>query len=168
MTAGIQSVIFPGLLLIGGGLLSDSSADIVVTQDWSSEAAEARRFGTPIMILFTKQDCGYCERLKKDVLEPILNRGELSSFARIRELDINSGGKIADFDGEKIRTRVFVKRYGIYATPTLMLVDYRGRPLGTPVVGFNNREDYVPYLEYFMDVAYWEPQKLEPPCEESY
>jgi hypothetical protein len=36
------------------------------------------------------------------------------------------------------------------------------------VVGFNNREDYIPYLEYFMDVAYWEPQKLEPPCEESY
>jgi len=97
-----------------------------------------------------------------------VNRGELSSFASIRSLDINGGGKIADLDGEKIRTKVFVKRYGIYAAPTPMLVDYKGGPLGAPVVGFNNQEDYIPYPEYFMDVAYWEPQKLEPPCEESY
>jgi hypothetical protein len=34
-----------------------------------------------------------------------------------------------------------------------MLVDYQGKPIGTPIVGFNNREDYIPYLEYFMDVA---------------
>lgn len=54
-----------------------------------------------------------------------MTRSELRSFARIRELDIDCGGKIRDFDGEKIRTRIFVKRYGIYATPTLMLVDFR-------------------------------------------
>lgn len=72
-----------------------------------------------------RKDCGYCDRLKKEVLEPLVTRSELRSFARIRELDIDCGGKIRDFDGEKIRTRIFVKRYGIYATPTLLLVDFR-------------------------------------------
>ena len=139
-----------------------------MTDDWSAEAAEARRFGTPILILFSDEDCGYCERLKKDVLEPLVRGKELRSFARIRELDIDRGGKIRDFDGEKIRTRIFVNRYDIYATPTLMLVDNRGNPLGTPIVGFNSREDYIPYLEYFMEVAYWEPQKLGPPCQERF
>ncbi len=166
MQAPSQSGIFLWLLLISGGVLSDSATDVVMTDDWSAEAAEARRFGTPVMILFSDKDCGYCDRLKKEVLEPLVKRGELRSFARIRELDIDRGGKIRDFDGEKIRTRIFVKRYGIYATPTLMLVDYRGNPLGTPVVGFNEREDYIPYLEYFMDVVYWEPKKIVSPCEE--
>jgi len=153
-------------LLISGGVYSDSSTDILTTDDWSAEAAEARKFGAPIMVLFTDEDCGYCERLKKEVLEPLVRRGELSSFARILELDIDRGGKIRDFDGEKIRTKIFVKRYGIYATPTLMLVDYQGEPLGTPVVGFNGGEGYISHLEYFMDVAYWEPQKIELPCGE--
>ena len=83
----------------------------------------------------------------------------------IRELDIKRGGKIRDFDGEKIRTKIFVDRYDVYATPTLVLVDHQGDPLGTPIVGFNNPEDYVTDLEYFLDVAYWEPQKLELPSD---
>jgi thioredoxin-related protein len=161
----LRSGILVLLLMSGGAAFSSSSADVLATDDWSAEAAEARRFGAPILILFSDDDCGYCERLKKDVLEPLARRGELRSFAGIRELDIDRGGKIIDFDGEKIRTRLFVKRYGVYATPTLMLVDYRGRSLGTPVVGFNDREEYIPYLEQFVDVAYWEPQKVELPCE---
>lgn len=156
------------LFLISPVVLADASNDVLMIDDWSAEAAVARRFGTPIMVLFSGDDCGYCDRLKKEVLEPLMRRGELRGFARIRELDIDRGGKIKDFDGEKIRTKIFVKRYGIYATPTLMLVDYRGEVLGTPIVGFNTSEDYVPYLEYFMDVAYWEPQKVGPPCGEGF
>lgn len=98
------------------------------------------------MVLFSDEHCGYCERLKTEVLDPLVKRGELKNVATIRELDIGSGGKVGDFDGEKIRTRIFVSRYDVYATPTLMLVDHQGRLLGTPIVGFNNREDYAPYL----------------------
>ena len=168
MKVHLETAAFLVLLLMSAGVLSGSSTDVLMAEDWSAEAAEARRFGTPILILFSDEDCGYCELLKKDVLEPLVRRRELRSFARIRELDINRGGKIRDFNGEKIRTRIFVNRYGIYATPTLMLVDNRGNPLGTPIVGFNNREDYIPYLEYYMEVAYWEPQTLEPPCQERF
>jgi thioredoxin-related protein len=98
------------------------------------------------MVLFSDEHCGYCERLKTEVLEPLVKRGELKNVAKILEFDIDRGGKIRDFDGEKIRTRIFVSRYDVYATPTLMLVDHQGRPLGTPIVGFNNRQDYAPYL----------------------
>jgi thioredoxin-related protein len=98
------------------------------------------------MVLFSDEHCGYCERLKTEVLEPLVKRGELKNVAKILEFDIDRGGKIRDFDGEKIRTRIFVSRYDVYATPTLMLVDHQGRPLGTPIVGFNNQQDYAPYL----------------------
>jgi thioredoxin-related protein len=146
------------LLFVSGEVISDSTSNVSPTQDWSAESVEARKSAIPIVILFSKADCSYCERLKKEVLEPLANRKQ-AGFARIRELDINRGGKITDFDGEKIRTRIFVKRYGIYATPTLILVDYQGNSLGTPIVGYDNREDYIDDVEYFLNVSYWEPKK---------
>ena len=159
MKAIFQFGVLVWLLLISSAALPDSPTGIVTTDDWSAETAKARQSGIPIVILFSRKHCGYCELLKIKVLEPLVKRGELTDSVQIRELDIDRGGKIMDFDGEKIRTRAFVKRYNIYATPTLVLVDYQGKPLGTPIVGFNNREDYLPHLEYFLDAAYREPKK---------
>jgi thioredoxin-related protein len=148
----ISSWILVSLLLVSGSALSDSSACALPTGDWNVDASQARKNGRPTLILFTSEYCSYCERLKTEVLEPLVKSGRLMDRASIRELDIAHGGKIRDFDGEKVRTRVFVKRYGIYATPTLMLVDHEGAPIGTPVVGFNNSDDYRPNLERLIGV----------------
>ena len=146
MKASSFSLLLTSLLFVSGEVICGSTTNIIPTQDWSAESAEARKSATPIIILFSKAGCAYCERLKKEMLEPLADRKH-GSFARIRELDINRGGKITDFDGEKIRTKIFVSRYGIYATPTLMLVDYQGHSLGAPIVGYNNLENYLSYLE---------------------
>jgi thioredoxin-related protein len=146
------------LLSSCGGALADSSTRIPTTDDWSAEVAEARISGLPIIILFSSDHCHYCERLKVEVLEPLIKRGELRKVARIRELQIDRGGKIRDFDGEKVRTRAFVKRYGIYATPTLVRVNARGEPLGAPIVGFNNPDDYLPNLKSVIEILGADPQ----------
>ena len=162
MKTALQSGSCVWLLLISGWTLSDATNGVLPTDDWSAEVTGARRSGLPILILFSSEHCGYCERLKSDVLEPLVKSGEVKDLAWIRELDIKRGGKIRDFNGEKIRTKIFVDRYEVYATPTLILVDNQGNSLGAPIVGFNNSEDYMSYLENFLDVAYWEPKKLEP------
>ena len=165
MKTYLQSGICVWLLLTSGWALSDATTGVLPTDDWSAEVSAARRSGLPILILFSSEHCGYCERLKSEVLEPLAKNGEMKNFARIRELDIKRGGKVRDFDGEKIRTKIFVDRYEVYATPTLILVDNQGKMLGTPIVGFSNSEDYISYLEHLMDVAYWEPQKLALPSD---
>jgi thioredoxin-related protein len=146
------------LLLVSGSAFSDSSGDVLPADDWSVEASEAQKGGHPILILFSREYCTYCERLKTEVLEPLVNSGGLKDVASIRELDITRGGKIRDFDGEKVRTRAFVKRYGIYATPTLVLIDNQGALIGTPIVGFNNVDDYQPYLEALIEAVSATPQ----------
>ena len=160
--ATLRSRIFVWLLLISGVAFSDSSTDILPTDDWSAEVTAARKAGLPLLILFGSEHCGYCERLKSEVLEPLAQNGDIKNFVWIRELDIKRGGKIRDFDGERIRTKIFVDRYGVYATPTLVLVDNQGKPLGTPLVGYDNAEDYRSYLENFLSIAYREPKKLNP------
>lgn len=135
------------LLLVSGGAISDPKSTPLPADDWSVEASRTEGDSLPTLILFRTKHCYYCERLKADILDPLLKRGELRGLVDFRELNIVRGGKIRDFDGEKIRTRLFVKRYGVYATPTLLLVDNQGNRIGTPIVGFNSPEDYFPHLE---------------------
>lgn len=105
--------------------------------DWSSIAEEAAARQIPIAILFTALDCGYCERLLTEVIRPGFSGGQLTGRALVREIALDGGGKLRDFDGELIRIPLFGKRYQVHVAPTLVLVDPRGEPLVPAVVGYS-------------------------------
>lgn len=104
--------------------------------DWSLVAEDAEARQLPIAILFTAPDCGHCERLLEEVIWPGFSGGELRGRALVGVVSIAAGGKLLDFDGELIRLPLFVKRYQVFATPTLVLVAPNGEPLAPAVVGY--------------------------------
>lgn len=123
------------------------------TGDWSVVAEEARALGLPVAILFTSPDCGYCERLKRDVIHPAFFGGKLSGRALVKEVSNRTGGKITDFDGERIRFPLFTERYGVFATPTLVLVAPDGEQLAEPLVGYSQSGEYQALLEQALTQA---------------
>jgi len=127
--------------------LSDSHDIIRTSNDWSVESHQAKSAGIPIMVIFSTDHCPYCERLREEVLKPLIKNGALKGKVLMREFNIDEGGKITDFDGERVRTRIFVDRYAIYATPTVVLVNYRGQLLTEPIVGFNGADSYTSFLD---------------------
>lgn len=110
--------------------------------DWAKVGAEARERGLPVALLITGTDCGYCERLRQEFLEAPATRGTLEQGAVTQEISRDEGGKVTDFDGERIRTRLFLARYGIFATPTLLLLSPEGEMLAPALVGFNGARNY--------------------------
>lgn len=110
--------------------------------DWSKVGAEARERGLPVALLITGTNCGYCERLRQEFLEAPATRGTLEQGAVTQEMSREEGGKVTDFDGERIRTRLFLARYGIFATPTLLLLSPEGEMLAPALVGFNGAQKY--------------------------
>jgi thioredoxin-related protein len=121
--------------------------------DWHDLAETARDRHQPILVVFSADTCGYCVRLKKEVLEPISREADPTPLL-IREFDINSGGKMIDFNGEKIRSRQFKRRYGIFATPTLVILDPDGQPLSDPLVGYNSPDKYRELLQSHLVTSY--------------
>ncbi len=117
------------------------------TQDWAQVGIAADAEQLPVLLLVSDQDCGYCELLKREVLRPMHRGGELEDRVIVREMDLHSGGKIVDFDGEKVRARIFLSRHKIFAAPTVLFLGHDGRPLHDPLVGFNGAERYRPLLE---------------------
>ena len=141
------------LALFAGQVMAAQPQQIIGGDDWAQEATAAHSNGTPILLVFTSDNCSYCERLKSELLEPLLQTGELAASVRVREFSIDRGGKITDFDGERIRSRIFVERYDVFATPTVLLLDRQGIPLASPIVGFDNAENYRILLNRTIDSA---------------
>ena len=112
------------------------------TKDWSQIGASAREAGLPVVVLVTGSGCGHCERMRGEFLADPGNSSPLTEQAVSAELRRDSAGKIVDFDGERIRSRVFLSRYDVFATPTLLFLDSAGLPLAAPIVGFNDAETY--------------------------
>ncbi len=110
--------------------------------DWAQVGAEARERKLMVALLVTGPDCGHCVRMHQEFLEPASTRDSLEREAVIREISREQGGKVTDFDGERIRARHFLARYGVYATPTLLFLSPEGEPLAPPIVGFNDPLNY--------------------------
>ena len=130
-------------------------------RDWSQVGELARDRRLPVVVLVSSEDCGYCRRLKDEILLPMQRDGSLADQAVLGELGMYSGGKLVDFDGERVRTRIFLDRYQIYAYPTLLFLDDRGRPIHGALVGYNGRERYQPLL---LDALSQSRAALTPPA----
>jgi len=142
-----------GFLLPLGVSASDCDPSEVSYGDWAATAAAAEQAKIPVVIVFISEDCGYCELLRTTFLDPQRKTGALEQRAVIRSFDIDADGKINDFDGEPIRARHFVKRYEVFATPTVVMVDYEGQPLADPIVGFNDPDAYRTLFETTLNHA---------------
>jgi thioredoxin-related protein len=146
-----------GLLLLLASPLpracDDGLTAVPAANDWAETSALAREQNLPILLLFSADGCHYCERLKGELLNPLLAEGGLQRAALVREIDINAGGKVSDFDGILVRTQNFVSRYQVFATPTVLLVDPRGEPLGQPIVGYDDKDGYAERLREAITLA---------------
>ncbi|MCU7893381.1 MAG: thioredoxin fold domain-containing protein [Candidatus Thiodiazotropha sp. (ex Ustalcina ferruginea)] len=138
----IKQYLSLALALFVGFCQADSS---LTTTDWADTSSVARQTHSPILVLFGAEECGYCERLKQEVIEPLSHQTD-SKLPLIREFDIYSGGKIIDFNGDSIRSRMFKNRYQVYAVPTLLILDADGKPLIDPIVGYNSQDEYLELL----------------------
>jgi thioredoxin-related protein len=110
--------------------------------DWRQAGADALARGVPILVVVTEDGCGFCERLNREVLDDPKTRAQLDAHAVLRGLDREPSGKVRDFDGERVRARLFLGRYEVFATPTLLFLDPQGRALAPALVGYNDPESY--------------------------
>jgi len=123
------------------------AASPVTTRDWADVSQSARQRHMPILVVFSAETCAYCVRLKREIIEPLTHHPKNGQQPLIREFDIDAGGKVTDFDGERIRSRQFKRRYGIFATPTLVILDADGKLLSDPIVGYNSAQEYRELLQ---------------------
>lgn len=113
--------------------------------------SEAQRI--PILLLFTREDCGYCELLKRSVILPMIISGDYDGRVLIREVMVDHPNDVADFGGRTVSPFAVADRYDALLTPTVLLVGPDGGVLADRLVGINNEDMYLWYLDRALEHA---------------
>ena len=139
--------------LLFAACFGHAAADASSTRDWAQVASSARAQDIPIVMVVTGNGCGHCERMKNEFLYDPTVQSFLGERALVRVYPESTGGKITDFDGERVRARMFIERYEIFATPTLLFLDPGGNTIADPVVGYNDAVNYRDLVTGRLDEA---------------
>lgn len=115
------------------------------------EAATAAK--KPILIFFNLTGCPYCRGALREVIVPMFRNAGWNARMEFRQVTIDDGKSLVDFDGKTIGSNDFAKlRKGTF-TPTVMLVDGKGQLLGDPIIGIASFDFYGAYIEALANKA---------------
>ena len=101
----------------------------------------------PIVVFVSQHGCEFCAALRKQVLFPMIRSHSLEGKAILRELSLDAGFVVVDFDGSSVAGADFARRYAAVITPTLLFLDSSGAEIAAKLVGTGNLEFYGFYLE---------------------
>jgi thioredoxin-related protein len=98
--------------------------------DLKAEAAEARAAGKrAVFVMYMRDDCPYCERMKRDVL----SRPAVQDYYRreftVLAVDVKGAVPVVDFAGRSSTEKAFAAAQGVKLTPTIVFYDLDGAPL---------------------------------------
>lgn len=126
-------------------------AAIAIAHDLKAAGTLARQRQLPILLEFAATTCGYCRTLESNVLNPMVRSGDYTHKVIMRKVVIDDDAPLRDFDGNTISAAGLAKRYGVFVTPTVVLVDGRGARLAREIVGISSIDFYGYYLDQAID-----------------
>lgn len=121
-----------------------------IVKDLRVEAKISRDINAPILVFFMSKHCTYCETVLQDFLLPMYQDPAYNKKVILRQVEINSGEKLIDFNGVSTTQRELAKKYRTSAVPTLILFDSRGQEL-TRIVGLLTVDFYLALLDEAID-----------------
>ncbi|MCE7876824.1 MAG: hypothetical protein DYH14_05735 [Betaproteobacteria bacterium PRO3] len=116
-------------------------------RDLAADGATARARRIPILILFDRDDCPYCERALREHLVPMSREAPWRDDALFRQVEVDRDDPVVGFDGRPTTHRAIASRFDAKFTPTIVVVGSDGKALADPVVGLLTADFYGAYLD---------------------
>jgi len=152
-------------LLISAACLSADAIDdgvrVVPATNLVMDGSEAERKGVAILLEFAAEGCPYCVLLEEEFLKPMLRSGDYDNKVIMRVVDIDHGKSLTDFQGNRSTSAAFAHRFNVDLTPTVMLVNSRGKPLVEPIVGIWSLDFFGGVLDGRIDAAVDQVQQVK-------
>jgi len=105
------------------------------------------------MILYSRADCAWCERTRREFLLPLANDPASADRVLVRQINLDSDARLIDFAGRATTHRLFATAQHARLAPTLMFYASDGRQVAEPVVGFLLADFYAAYIERGIDTG---------------
>lgn len=131
----------------------DWERTLPVASDLSADGELARRERKPILLFFNLGGCHFCRFSLRTTVVPMFRDPAFRDAMMFRQITIDDGKSLIDFDGKKISSHEFAEKRNATFTPTVMMVDGTGKQLGDSIVGIASIDFYSGYVEALAKAA---------------
>lgn len=121
--------------------------DLPAAADLRAEAARAARAGGPLIVVFSRPDCSWCEAVKRDYLRPLASHPRYRDRVVVRQVDQAAAAPLTGFRGEATTQAAFAAAEKVRLVPVVAFYGPDGRRLADPIVGARLPDFYQAYLE---------------------
>ncbi len=150
MTSSLQAVrhgLIAGLLALSSLSGLAAGTDLPPAQDLRAEAERAAQAGGPLIVVFSRKDCKYCETVKRDYLKPLAADPRFRDRVVIRQVNQDSDAALVDFHGAATTHAQLARAEKIRLVPVVAFYGPQGKRLAEPIVGARLPDFYPSYLE---------------------
>lgn len=148
-------VLWGGLILawlaLPAGGAQPAPTELQPAADLGAEAALAARNGGPLVVLFSRKDCSYCETVRRDYLAPLAADPKFRGRVVVRQVNQDGAETLTGFKGEATSHGAFANGEKIKLVPVVAFYGPGGRRLADPIVGTRLPDFYLGYLENAVD-----------------
>jgi len=147
-------VLAPGILVAQNATLGDSENFFDVSfGDLQEELTMVNEEGKAApLIMFEMEDCPWCDRMKKQVLNRVQVQDYYHQNFRIVSVDVEGDVPIIDFDGSEILSKDYaLKVLRVRATPVFVFFDPRGEVITRYTGVVKNAHDFILLGRYIVE-----------------
>jgi hypothetical protein len=137
---------FAGVVLGVGLAAAGAQAALPPATDLAADGAGARARGATVVVLFTIENCRYCETVKRRYLEPLAKDPRWRDRVFVREVNASLGASLKDFDGASTNHARFAAFQGVQFYPTVRFFGPDGGRRAPDIVGQVIDDYYWAYL----------------------
>ena len=117
--------------------------------DLAAEARLAASRGVPLVLLYSREDCSWCEKVRRQHLGPLAR--DPKAPAVVRELHMDRDTLLVDFAGRRTTSANFARQMQAKFAPTVMFHGPQGTQLAESIVGYRLADFYGAYLDNAID-----------------
>ena len=139
--------------LVLSAQLQTSFASEQVTVDLQQAADLAGNKQLAILVLFSSEDCENCDIARDDFIRLMQKSGDYDDKLLFHIIEMDSGDKLRDFNGQLVYAESIADRYSLELTPTVVLLDGRGQLLASKLSGMSSVDLYGGLLDEAIDKA---------------
>ncbi len=124
-----------------------NKVEIPPAQNLQAEAAQAVKNGWPLVVLYSREDCGFCRRIKRDHLVHLLHDPAFQHKVVVREISQDKPLPLVDFQGKATQHDKYARKEAINFVPVVAFYGIRGETLAPTLMGARIPDFYQTDLE---------------------
>ncbi len=132
-------------MMLSLSLNVSAASEIKDVTDLRKLKQQSEQSKLPVLLLFSAEDCDYCEAIKQHYLIPMIQSGDYADKVLFRQVDIDEFAMIRDEKGNLMGGDQLALRYDVEVTPTILFINAQGKELVERIVGLSGADffDYV-------------------------